>query len=164
MTSIAIDVTGRKGDFHLILHKFDCNRHSIQTMFSVKSRPAFRNVFGCRAATRAVRLQSTRCVYYINRMATATHPHTRLYRFVFDLRCASQFLILSAVQCTTMTQRYVVARCNIIYANDVIPMKVLEREKRRTLSGEHRKTPHIEGAPGWNEHLASSSEAFVKVL
>lgn len=40
--------------------------------------------------------------------------------------------------------------------------EVLEREKQRTLSGEHRKTPHLDGAPGWNEHLASSSEAFVK--
>lgn len=40
--------------------------------------------------------------------------------------------------------------------------EVLEREKRRTLSGEHLKTPHIKGAPGWNEHLASASEAYVK--
>lgn len=41
--------------------------------------------------------------------------------------------------------------------------QVLEREKRRTLSGEQHKTPHIDGAPGWNEHLASSAEAHVKV-
>ncbi|KIM84102.1 hypothetical protein PILCRDRAFT_818404 [Piloderma croceum F 1598] len=40
--------------------------------------------------------------------------------------------------------------------------EVLEREKRRTLSGEHRKTPHMDGVPGWNEHLASSAEASVK--
>jgi len=40
--------------------------------------------------------------------------------------------------------------------------EVLEREKQRTLSGEHHKTPHIKGAPGWNELLASASEAYVK--
>ncbi|KAF7979128.1 hypothetical protein HWV62_43353 [Athelia sp. TMB] len=39
---------------------------------------------------------------------------------------------------------------------------VLEREKRRNLTGEQLKTPHIKSAPGWNEHLASSSEAHVK--
>ena len=52
----------------------------------------------------------------------------------------------------------------ILHTDSVIPTKVLEHEKQRTLSGEHRKTPHIDGAPGWNEHLASASEAFVKVL
>jgi hypothetical protein len=51
----------------------------------------------------------------------------------------------------------------ILYVDGVVLTKVLEREKQRTLSGEHLKTPHINGAPGWNEHLASSSEAFVKV-
>ncbi|KAH8114345.1 hypothetical protein DFH11DRAFT_1593894 [Phellopilus nigrolimitatus] len=41
--------------------------------------------------------------------------------------------------------------------------EVLEREKQKNLSGEQDKTsaPH-EHAPGWNEHLASSSEASVK--
>lgn len=41
--------------------------------------------------------------------------------------------------------------------------EVLEREKRRNLSGEQLKTPHIKNAPGWNQHLATSSEVHVKV-
>ncbi|KAJ7706846.1 hypothetical protein B0H17DRAFT_1001264 [Mycena rosella] len=41
--------------------------------------------------------------------------------------------------------------------------EVLEREKQRNLSKSQHKTstPH-EHAPGWNEHLASDSEASVK--
>ncbi|KAJ7453100.1 hypothetical protein FB451DRAFT_1100384 [Mycena latifolia] len=41
--------------------------------------------------------------------------------------------------------------------------EVLEREKQRNLSNSQHKTstPH-EHAPGWNEHLASDSEATVK--
>ncbi|KAJ6530373.1 hypothetical protein DFH09DRAFT_934329, partial [Mycena vulgaris] len=41
--------------------------------------------------------------------------------------------------------------------------EVLEREKQRNLSKTQHKTstPH-EHAPGWNEHLASDSEATVK--
>jgi len=42
---------------------------------------------------------------------------------------------------------------------------IIELEKKRNLSKEQGKTstPH-EFAPGWNEHLASVSEAYVKVL
>jgi hypothetical protein len=42
---------------------------------------------------------------------------------------------------------------------------VIELEKKRNLSKQQGKTstPH-EFAPGWNEHLASVSEAYVKVL
>ncbi|KZS92332.1 hypothetical protein SISNIDRAFT_550367 [Sistotremastrum niveocremeum HHB9708] len=41
--------------------------------------------------------------------------------------------------------------------------ETLEREKARNLAKEqhHTSTPH-EHAPGWNEYLASSSEAHVK--
>jgi hypothetical protein len=39
---------------------------------------------------------------------------------------------------------------------------VLEREKHKNLSGKHQKTG-IENAPGWNDRLASASEAAVKV-
>ncbi|KIJ52557.1 hypothetical protein M422DRAFT_65004 [Sphaerobolus stellatus SS14] len=41
--------------------------------------------------------------------------------------------------------------------------ETLEREKRRNLEKKQHltSTPH-EGAPGWNEYLASQSEAFVK--
>ncbi|KAF5326932.1 hypothetical protein D9619_004290 [Psilocybe cf. subviscida] len=41
--------------------------------------------------------------------------------------------------------------------------ETLEREKHRNLSGQHDKksSPH-DHAPGWNESLASASEAFVK--
>jgi len=40
--------------------------------------------------------------------------------------------------------------------------ELLEREKQRNLSGtqHHTSTPH-DHAPGWNEHLASASEANV---
>lgn len=39
---------------------------------------------------------------------------------------------------------------------------ILEREKKRTLAGEQLEKPHIDSAPGWNQHLASASEAHVK--
>ncbi|OJA17105.1 hypothetical protein AZE42_02610 [Rhizopogon vesiculosus] len=41
--------------------------------------------------------------------------------------------------------------------------EILEREKRRNLAGNQHKTstPH-DDAPGWNEDLASTSEAHVK--
>ncbi|KAF8144053.1 hypothetical protein K438DRAFT_1632445 [Mycena galopus ATCC 62051] len=41
--------------------------------------------------------------------------------------------------------------------------ETLEREKQRNLSGSQHKTsaPHVH-APGWNEYLASDSEASVK--
>jgi hypothetical protein len=43
-------------------------------------------------------------------------------------------------------------------------IQVLEAEKQKNLSGTQHKTstPH-DHAPGWNEHLASSSEASIKV-
>ncbi|EMD33955.1 hypothetical protein CERSUDRAFT_86730 [Gelatoporia subvermispora B] len=42
--------------------------------------------------------------------------------------------------------------------------EVLELEKRRNLTKNQHKTstPHPESAPGWNEYLASASEAAVK--
>ncbi|KAK7463513.1 hypothetical protein VKT23_006861 [Stygiomarasmius scandens] len=42
--------------------------------------------------------------------------------------------------------------------------EVLETEKRRNLNKEQHRTsaPFGEHAPGWNEHLASASEAHVK--
>lgn len=42
--------------------------------------------------------------------------------------------------------------------------ETLEMEKQRNLKGEqdHTSAPHKQ-APGWNEHLASTSEAFIKV-
>jgi hypothetical protein len=41
--------------------------------------------------------------------------------------------------------------------------EILELEKNRNLKGKQHKTstPHAH-APGWNEHLASASEAFIK--
>ena len=42
--------------------------------------------------------------------------------------------------------------------------QVLEQEKRRNLSKQQHKTSTpIDEAPGWNENLASASEAAVKV-
>ena len=40
--------------------------------------------------------------------------------------------------------------------------EILEREKHRNLSGTQKH--HYENAPGWNENLASESEATVKSL
>ena len=46
---------------------------------------------------------------------------------------------------------------------DLISIQVLQREKERNLSGKQGKdsSPH-DHAPGWNEYLASSSEANIK--
>ncbi len=43
--------------------------------------------------------------------------------------------------------------------------QVLEQEKKRNLSKQQHKTstPHPDHAPGWNENLASASEAAIKV-
>lgn len=42
--------------------------------------------------------------------------------------------------------------------------QVLDREKSRNLGKKHFKTSSpIDNAPGWNEYLASASEANVKV-
>ncbi|KAI5116264.1 hypothetical protein M0805_008169 [Coniferiporia weirii] len=47
-----------------------------------------------------------------------------------------------------------------VHANDP---DVLENEKKRNLSGQQHKTSTThDDAPGWNEYLASSSEAAVK--
>ncbi|KIM64370.1 hypothetical protein SCLCIDRAFT_1213482 [Scleroderma citrinum Foug A] len=41
--------------------------------------------------------------------------------------------------------------------------ELMEKDKRRNLSGGHHRTSaHIEDAPGWNECLATASEANVK--
>jgi len=42
-------------------------------------------------------------------------------------------------------------------------LQVLDREKARNLSKTHKKSSPHEHAPGWNETLASASEASVKV-
>jgi hypothetical protein len=49
----------------------------------------------------------------------------------------------------------------MIHDNDP---EILEREKQRNLRNEQHETstPH-KHAPGWNEHLASTSEAYTKV-
>ena len=42
-------------------------------------------------------------------------------------------------------------------------LQILEKEKQRNLSKQQHKTSTpIPDAPGWNEHLASASEASVK--
>ena len=43
-------------------------------------------------------------------------------------------------------------------------LQTLEREKRRNLNGnQHKTSTPIDDAPGWNEDLATASEAHVKV-
>ncbi|KAF9072841.1 hypothetical protein BDP27DRAFT_366344 [Rhodocollybia butyracea] len=60
-----------------------------------------------------------------------------------------------------VTSRYTTTRfSSAIHDNDP---EVLEKEKHRNLSKTQHttSTPH-DHAPGWNEHLASTSEAYVK--
>ncbi|KAJ3563418.1 hypothetical protein NP233_g6339 [Leucocoprinus birnbaumii] len=63
----------------------------------------------------------------------------------------------------------VASSSNVIRYNSTSTMhendpEVLEREKNRNLSRSQHKTstPHGKDAPGWNEYLASASEANVK--
>ena len=45
-----------------------------------------------------------------------------------------------------------------------MPYQVLETEKQRNLKKiQHKTSSPIRNAPGWNQHLASASEAAVKV-
>ncbi|OCF71974.1 hypothetical protein I204_07237 [Kwoniella mangroviensis CBS 8886] len=47
-----------------------------------------------------------------------------------------------------------------VHGNDP---KIIEEEKQRNLKGQQdSSSPHKNHAPGWNEHLASNSEAAVK--
>ncbi|KAL4066913.1 hypothetical protein J3A83DRAFT_4260547 [Scleroderma citrinum] len=46
-----------------------------------------------------------------------------------------------------------------VHGNDA---ELLEREKHRNLSGRQQTSSSIENAPGWNECLATTSEANVK--
>jgi len=65
-----------------------------------------------------------------------------------------------------MTQRYIFSRrfSPLVYGR-VYSLQVLEREKRRNLNGsQHKTSTPIDDAPGWNEGLASASEAHVKVF
>ncbi|KAI3615039.1 hypothetical protein WG66_016938 [Moniliophthora roreri] len=57
--------------------------------------------------------------------------------------------------------RYKYISTSTMHDNDP---QTLETEKQRNLSRQQHKTstPHGEHAPGWNEHLASASEASVK--
>ncbi|KAJ7170794.1 hypothetical protein C8R43DRAFT_981085 [Mycena crocata] len=59
------------------------------------------------------------------------------------------------------TSRYGVRFSPTMHDNDP---EILDAEKARNLAGtQHRtSTPHKQHAPGWNEHLASASEASVK--
>ena len=70
--------------------------------------------------------------------------------------------IPSLALCTTMILRYDFF-CPSIRSIDTLA-KVLEREKNRNLNRTQNNTatPH-DHAPGWNEALASASEAAVKV-
>ncbi|KIK99982.1 hypothetical protein PAXRUDRAFT_822166, partial [Paxillus rubicundulus Ve08.2h10] len=67
----------------------------------------------------------------------------------------SQISWLTARYCST-TRPY----SSTMHDNDP---ELLEREKRRNLSNDqHGKSTPIDNAPGWNESLATASEAFVK--
>lgn len=68
-------------------------------------------------------------------------------------------------RCMTMTQRYVPFNYVPLKQNQFPSLQMLERGKRRNLSGiQHETSTPIDDAPGWNEDLASASEAHVKVL
>lgn len=61
-----------------------------------------------------------------------------------------------------VSSRYASARRYTSTMHDNDP-ETLEREKRRNLSGiQHKTSTPIDDAPGWNEDLASTSEAHVK--
>ncbi|KIK34636.1 hypothetical protein CY34DRAFT_812794, partial [Suillus luteus UH-Slu-Lm8-n1] len=63
-----------------------------------------------------------------------------------------------------MTRRYVPSNCLPLKQNEFPVLQMLERGKRRNLSGtQHETSTPIDDAPGWNEDLASASEAHVKV-
>ncbi|KAG1753361.1 hypothetical protein EDB19DRAFT_1668878 [Suillus lakei] len=77
---------------------------------------------------------------------------------------------LPAVRCSIrrvsgtlgISSRYANARryTSTMHDNDA---ETLEREKRRNLSGtQHKTSTPIDDAPGWNEDLATASEAHVK--
>ncbi|KAG2752147.1 hypothetical protein P692DRAFT_20830369 [Suillus brevipes Sb2] len=61
-----------------------------------------------------------------------------------------------------VSSRYAIARRYTSTMHDNDP-EMLERGKRRNLSGtQHETSTPIDDAPGWNEDLASASEAHVK--
>ncbi|KAF8071891.1 hypothetical protein FPV67DRAFT_1651159 [Lyophyllum atratum] len=77
------------------------------------------------------------------------------------LRYVSATALRSASTSTLRSSRRCMSSSSMMHDNDPVTIEI---EKRRTLSKEHHsKTspPHID-APGWNEHLASNSEASVK--
>ena len=136
----------------------------VHAMFNIVSRSAFRSAGKAPSAIGVARFQSTRWVFiFIRKMAVLTHPD-KTYRFVYSTWCWCHFSPCSWQHNARQWPRGIYSQCDTGHTDGIIYTKVLEREKQRTLSGEHRKTPHIDGAPGWNEQLASLSEAFVKVL
>jgi len=66
---------------------------------------------------------------------------------------------VTCVRATSLSQRFYASGSGI-HDNDP---ETLENEKQKNLKGEqhHTSAPH-KHAPGWNEYLASTSEAFVK--
>ncbi|KAJ7158690.1 hypothetical protein C8R46DRAFT_1109912 [Mycena filopes] len=72
----------------------------------------------------------------------------------------SAFKNVNVARATAITRSRLTRFSSTMHDNDP---EVLDTEKSRNLSGtQHRtSTPH-KHAPGWNEHLASASEASVK--
>lgn len=70
---------------------------------------------------------------------------------------------ITKVRCMTMIRRYVLSYYLPLKQNEIPLLQTLEREKRRNLSGTHLENSTNDDAPGWNENLASESEAHVKV-
>jgi hypothetical protein len=68
-----------------------------------------------------------------------------------------------AAPCTTMTPKCAAELTSLYTSVDAIG-QVLQREKQRNLSRHpYQNNAPMDHAPGWNEQLASSSEAFIKV-
>ncbi|GLB40377.1 hypothetical protein LshimejAT787_0802480 [Lyophyllum shimeji] len=84
------------------------------------------------------------------RAAASRPPHASMYLSPFKLNL-------------NLTDSGDSLRCmsSMMHDNDPVTIEI---EKRRTLSREQhaRVSPPNVDAPGWNEHLASASEAFVK--
>ncbi|KAI6025885.1 hypothetical protein F5J12DRAFT_452544 [Pisolithus orientalis] len=65
-------------------------------------------------------------------------------------------IVCSVVSSTGKNRKY----SSTVHGNDA---ELLEREKHRNLSGtQHTTSSPIDDAPGWNEYLATTSEANVK--
>lgn len=140
----------------LIHHSYSPSYHHLSShslLFSRNSTLNLRNMYYS-VVSRSVMKQTTAAAAQASRMA-ATSTQTRSYTSTMHdndpkvLRGFFPFLL--PIHETKCLQTW-----------HLLLWKVLEREKARSLRKEQHLSP-IHNAPGWNESLASASEANVKV-